>query len=391
MAGYSPYDQYPPAQGQGSGEPPSHYGQPVNGMPGDYPPQGFIPTGAPVHTYCTAQQYTFVQGMGFMLRTPEDIERQSIRHTGRMLAFSLFFYLILYFGLKPLLSYFILRILYAAKLGYNASDEVTLITLLLLYPLALLIPFLVYKHRVGIPTYAALPMRAPRASLVLPGVFMMLGLSVIGNNAADAVSGALRSIGLYVRQNSVPLPESVSGIVLYMINFVLIAPVLEELVFRGIVMQSLRPYGDGFAVVISALVFSLLHLNILAMPYAFLGGLALGYFVLRSGSLVTGMVLHLFNNLFAVVFDLFTRHLAPQPYALCQGAVFAVYLLLGVVALLVALRFNPNLFYILPSSTILGDSAKLRLILGSAPMVLIYIAVGVLLAGSLAFIGGTVW
>lgn len=74
------------------------------------------------------------------------------------------------------------------------------------------------------------------------------------------------------------------------------APLTEELLFRGFVLDSLRPYGKRFAIFGSAVLFGLFHGNLLQVPYAFLMGLVLGYLAAEY-SFVWALVLHVFNNL----------------------------------------------------------------------------------------------
>ncbi|MBQ9149012.1 MAG: CPBP family intramembrane metalloprotease [Oscillospiraceae bacterium] len=76
----------------------------------------------------------------------------------------------------------------------------------------------------------------------------------------------------------------------------ILAPVSEEILFRGLVQRSLEPYGKKFAIFCSALAFGLFHGNILQTPYAFAVGLVLGY-VAAEYSIAWAMVLHLINNM----------------------------------------------------------------------------------------------
>ena len=84
----------------------------------------------------------------------------------------------------------------------------------------------------------------------------------------------------------------------------ILAPVWEEILFRGYVLRTLRPFGKRFAVLGSALLFGLFHGNLLQTPYAVLMGLVLGYLTVEH-SIVWAVLLHLFNNL--VLADLLTR------------------------------------------------------------------------------------
>lgn len=90
----------------------------------------------------------------------------------------------------------------------------------------------------------------------------------------------------------------------------LAAPVVEELVFRGFVQETLKPYGKKFAILGSALLFGLFHGNLFQTPYAILVGLVLGY-VAAEYSIGWAMLLHMINNL--VLGDTISRLTAYLP------------------------------------------------------------------------------
>ena len=76
----------------------------------------------------------------------------------------------------------------------------------------------------------------------------------------------------------------------------LFAPVVEEIVFRGLVMRGLEKYGRWFAIVVSSILFGLFHGNPAQSPYAFAVGLVMGYAAMEY-NLLWAMVLHMINNL----------------------------------------------------------------------------------------------
>lgn len=84
----------------------------------------------------------------------------------------------------------------------------------------------------------------------------------------------------------------------------ILAPISEELIFRGYILQTLRPYGKKFAICFSAFLFGVFHGNLLQTPYAFFMGLVLGYVTLEY-HIGWSVALHVFNNL--VLADLLTR------------------------------------------------------------------------------------
>lgn len=75
-----------------------------------------------------------------------------------------------------------------------------------------------------------------------------------------------------------------------------VAPITEELTFRGLGFSLLRPLGATAAVLLTALAFGLAHGLVDALPVLFAFGVGLAYIRLRQDSVVPGMVLHgLFN------------------------------------------------------------------------------------------------
>ncbi len=81
-----------------------------------------------------------------------------------------------------------------------------------------------------------------------------------------------------------------------------IAPIVEELIFRGIILQGLRRnYNSFVAVFMSALLFALYHLNPWQFPATFILGLLLGAIVLKTNSVVLSILGHSINNLLVLL------------------------------------------------------------------------------------------
>ena len=76
----------------------------------------------------------------------------------------------------------------------------------------------------------------------------------------------------------------------------IIPPLIEEFALRGVLMQSLRKYGNAFAIITSAFVFGIFHGNAVQIPFAFLCGLVIGYAVIATESIWTGIIIHALMN-----------------------------------------------------------------------------------------------
>ncbi len=77
---------------------------------------------------------------------------------------------------------------------------------------------------------------------------------------------------------------------------VIIAPIMEEWLFRKQILGRLRVYGEKRAIVFSALVFALFHMNIFQFFYAFGLGLVFGYMYVRTSKLRYSILLHMLVN-----------------------------------------------------------------------------------------------
>ncbi len=122
----------------------------------------------------------------------------------------------------------------------------------------------------------------------------------------------------------------------FFISFIAIAvtpAIIEELAVRGVVLQPLRRYGDKFAIVISAMLFSLLHGNMEQIPYTFTAGLMLGYVAIATGSLWPGIIIHFINNTIATAIvgasDLFGERASNFTAIGCYACLF-IMLLIGI-------------------------------------------------------------
>ncbi len=351
-------DPFYPNMGQGPNDKPyASYGS---------PPQGPPPAGRPTAEFCSPQNYCFVQGIGFVLRAPEEFERRQLRREGTRLGLSLLLSVALFYILRTLLLS-IGQMTVFGRVSVALQNIINLALILLSYSLSLT-PFFIYKRSVGIPSRVAFPIKAPRALFVVCGLFCTLALSSLGSITVDHINTALGLLGLRVTSGTTPLPYGLWEIAVYILAFVVITPVLEEVVFRGILLQALRQYGDGFAVLVSAALFALMHLSITALPFAFLAGLCIGYFVVRTGSLISGIIIHIANNLLVVVYEALARGMAPRLGTLFTAAVFAVYLLLGLILLVVCAKRDPILFMLHPANSRLTGASRVRYLFSAGVM-----------------------
>ena len=89
---------------------------------------------------------------------------------------------------------------------------------------------------------------------------------------------------------------------------IILVPIIEEIIFRGLIHRSLRDISKPvYAAIISAALFALVHGEVRAMPQLFVLGLIFSYAYEKTDSLAVPALLHAFNNFLTIVFLLFYR------------------------------------------------------------------------------------
>jgi membrane protease YdiL (CAAX protease family) len=94
--------------------------------------------------------------------------------------------------------------------------------------------------------------------------------------------------------------QGTKALLLALLTMALTPAILEEFVFRGIILQSLRNTGLslGLSISIQALLFAVIHLSPYELPGIFLSGIVMGYLAIETHSLMLPTLFHfLFNGL----------------------------------------------------------------------------------------------
>lgn len=120
----------------------------------------------------------------------------------------------------------------------------------------------------------------------------------------------------------------------------ILAPVIEEILCRGLAQKVLLPFGKRAAILGSAFLFALLHGNILQVPYAFAVGLVLGY-VAAEYSIAWAMLLHMLNNL--VLGEIFSRLTAGMNEILASALLWGFLIICTVGAIVTLVRKKENI------------------------------------------------
>lgn len=170
--------------------------------------------------------------------------------------------------------------------------------LLLCGVLASAVP-LVWAAADGMPSPPR-PAVRPRAESL---VFLM-SLAIAGNLVLSLLSPRLELLWKPLGLTALPAPGGDESLTLPVALYICaVGPLLEELVFRGVLMRRLGPAGARTAVLVSALCFGLVHHDLYQGLSAFWCGLVYGWAALRYG-LGVSVGLHMAGNTVAVALQL---------------------------------------------------------------------------------------
>jgi len=137
---------------------------------------------------------------------------------------------------------------------------------------------------------------------------MMFGMMIIADYTTQLIPTTGNFLGpiykIYTDEFSKLLTSPVSLVLMT----VILAPILEEILFRGIIMKGMihNQVKPATAIIISAFIFGAVHFNPWQFAGAFLLGLVLGLVYYKTKSLLMSIMLHAFNNLLSVLMMMYS-------------------------------------------------------------------------------------
>lgn len=181
---------------------------------------------------------------------------------------------------------------------FQSSVEIISSVTCILLPFYLLGKVMQKRH--GTPDIIPLT-RSRDKTLSLLAIPAGMGICMAANIITSYIIIFMSFFGMELSAPELARPQGVFGFLLSVAEVAVTAAFVEEISLRGCVMQNLRKYGDSFAVVMSALAFGIMHMNLVQAPFAIIVGLGLGYITVKTDSLWPAIIIHALNNLLSTV------------------------------------------------------------------------------------------
>lgn len=167
-------------------------------------------------------------------------------------------------------------------------------TFLLQILIFVLLPLFFARHVDGLPPRLLFRLRAPALSGVLKAVALGVMTWALAHISSSLILLLVERMGGRLYQPYQELMEAPALIAL--LAGALLPAFCEEFAFRGYIQGNLSPLGGRWPWIISGLLFGMMHLSLIRLLPLSLLGMVFAYAVLRSGSVWTGVIMHLVNN-----------------------------------------------------------------------------------------------
>lgn len=213
--------------------------------------------------------------------------------------------MLLYFGLSvvlPIISMNLQKVIELRMADVKMREVICELMDMAVYIIMFMCPLFVYRAFDRRYTFDMMPCRLKLSKylpLLIPAIIALnYAASCINSVAVVLINPNILNI----------LPESTGtysgyNFILNFISIAIIPPFVEELLFRGLILDRLVRFGRLRAIIISSLLFALMHQNPLQIFYTFIAGCVLGYLFLETGSVWSGIVVHFCINLSQVIMD----------------------------------------------------------------------------------------
>lgn len=175
-------------------------------------------------------------------------------------------------------------------------------------------------------------------SRVRPGetvryIFIVLCFQQVSMILSMFIMSFLDAHGLEVTGMDYVLHHDPQTYAIDVFSSIILAPIGEELIYRGIVLRQAAKVSGRFAIFFSAAIFGLMHGNIYQLILGFLLGIPMAMITLKTGSIVPAIICHMVNNTIASI-PAIVEYFDEQTSSVVSIVFIPVFFIIGIIILL---------------------------------------------------------
>lgn len=122
----------------------------------------------------------------------------------------------------------------------------------------------------------------------------------------------------------------------------ILSPIVEEMLFRGVMLNKIRVYGDKVAIITTAIMFGLFHANFSQFFYAVVLGMIFAYVTLKTGTIKYSIILHIAVNILGSV--IMPAIVADGTNMIKIGVASIVLIVISIIGVILLIKNKKNIY-----------------------------------------------
>ena len=255
--------------------------------------------------YNNGQNFTNPYNMNYnyIIKRQQEIQKSIQLNSVKRTSMAMGFFATAYLVMMYVINFIYIGLIYAGPIPSVTNETLYIIEISISVGSALipgLIFFIISRNNI----FKFMNKTYVKPTKLVPMIMIGMGVAMIANFAANLFDQNISIFGLENHASLNSVAKTAPEIILYIISTAIVPAFAEEFAYRGIVLSSLRRFGDGFAIFCSALLFGAMHGNTTQIIFAFLVGLVFAFVDVKTNSIIPSVIIHFLNNFYAVITDI---------------------------------------------------------------------------------------
>lgn len=271
-----------------------------------------------------SNQLTYQDKVGFIHDYPEAKESQAFRRVmnvlGLILLYKVIFDIFSIYFLPVFLKLMGFDIHTAFFSGERHGNETLIITLdIITQVVGRILPIAVLIRHIQMPFSVMLPIKITNKPMFRFSIPAMLLVTAVCSLMSFFYEELLSLFNIS-SSRSVLIPENSENFPLFILQLILVS-IICELCTHGVFLQFTRQFGDGTALIITSVIFAVCTYDITMMPFSFVITMVIGYFTIRTGSVITAVIMRIVQRAFVYILY-FLDYIVDDSYSVTMIAAF---------------------------------------------------------------------
>ena len=193
----------------------------------------------------------------------------------------------------------------------------------------LIVPVLIYLNRKKLSAIEYLRINSVSKEVIIATILLSIGAMILADEINILIDMIIPAPDSFLQLEALLTPDNPLSMLLLIITIVLLAPIGEELLFRGFLQKYLETaWGDiTKAILLSSLFFAAIHFNPYWLIQIYLLGVLLGYIAWQTQSVISSIIFHVIINASSLIFTFLGE--SAESALLWRGHINPIILVLG--------------------------------------------------------------